>query len=173
MIDDKLISTIERIEQRLEEIETVVKLLDEAIENYQQWMAQNRYTKATRQAYARSLKQFRVFIKQRKCSFEQIFTYDTLTDFKQLTKSFRLHAIYGLSRYLLITKRYLSHYHPKAPRYSYRKSMKTIFSIINTAGSGPMATSGVSEEFFVLLMITYTNNKSTFFVLPSNMWMSF
>ena len=43
MIDDKIISTIERIEQRLEEIETIVKLLDEAIENYLQWMAQNRY----------------------------------------------------------------------------------------------------------------------------------
>ena len=66
MIDDKIISTIERIQQRLEEIETIVKLLDEAIENYLQWMAQNRYTKSTRQAYARSLKQFRVFIKQRK-----------------------------------------------------------------------------------------------------------
>lgn len=48
MIDDKIISTIERIEQRLEEIETIVKLLDEAIENYLQWMAQNRYTKSTR-----------------------------------------------------------------------------------------------------------------------------
>ena len=100
MIDDKIISTIERIEQRLEESETIVKLLDEAIENYLQWMAQNRYTKSTRQAYARSLKQFRVFIKQRKCSFEQIFTYNMLTDFKQFTKSCRLHAIYGLTRYL-------------------------------------------------------------------------
>ncbi len=100
MIDDKIISTIEQIQQRLEQIETVVKLLDEAIDNYLQWMAQNRYTKGTRQAYACSLRQFRVFIKQKKCSFEQIFTYDTLTDFKQFAKSCRLHAIYGLSRYL-------------------------------------------------------------------------
>lgn len=100
MIDDKIISTIEQIQQRLEQIETIVKLLDEAIENYLQWMAENRYTEGTRQAYARSLKKFKVFIKQRKCSFEQIFTYDTLTDFKQLTKSSHLHAIYGLARYL-------------------------------------------------------------------------
>jgi site-specific recombinase XerD len=100
MINDKTISTIEQIQQRLEEIETIVKLLDEAIENYLQWMAQNRYTNGTRQAYACSLRQFSVFIKQKKCSFEQIFTYDTLTDFKQFAKSCRLHAIYGLSRYL-------------------------------------------------------------------------
>ena len=61
------------------------------------------------------LKQFRVFIKQRKCSFEQIFTYDTLTDFKQLTKSFRLHAIYGLSRYLYDHKKIPQPLSPKGP----------------------------------------------------------
>jgi hypothetical protein len=65
----------------------------------------------------------------------------------------------------MITKRYLSHYHPKGPRYSYPKSMKIIFSTTNTADSGLMATFGVSEEFFGLLMIIYTNNKSILFVL--------
>ena len=100
MIDDKIISTIEKIEERLEEIETVVKELDQAIEGYHQWMAENRYTKGTREAYARRLKQFRSFIKQRKCTFEEIFTDDTLRQFKKTGISYQLHAIYGLSRYL-------------------------------------------------------------------------
>ena len=98
MTDDKTISTFEKIQKRLEEIETVVRQLDETIEGYLQWMAENQYTKGTRKAYGQMLIPFRMFIKQRKCSFEQIFTYDTLTDFKKLRKTTRLHAIYGLSR---------------------------------------------------------------------------
>ena len=105
MIDDKIISTIEKIEERLEEIETVVKELDQAIEGYHQWMAENRYTKGTREAYARRLKQFRSFIKQRKCTFEEIFTDDTLRQFKKTGISYQLHAIYGLSRYLFDRKK--------------------------------------------------------------------
>ena len=100
MIDDKTISTIERIEERLKEIESVAKDLDRAIESYLQWMAENGYTKGTRKAYARRLKQFRLFIKQRKCTFEKIFTEDTLRQFKKSGRSYQLHAIYGLSRYL-------------------------------------------------------------------------
>ncbi len=100
MIDDKTISTIEKIERRLKEIETVVKELNQAIEDYLQWMAESGYAKGTRETYARGLKQFSVFIKQRKCAFEEIFTKDTLRDFKKSGRSYQLHAIYGLSRYL-------------------------------------------------------------------------
>lgn len=98
MIDDK--TTIEKIEQRLKEIEKVVKELDQAIEGYLQWMAGSGYAKSTQEAYGQGLKQFSVFIKQRKCAFEEIFTKDTLRDFKKLGRSYQLHAIYGLSRYL-------------------------------------------------------------------------
>lgn len=115
MIDDKTISTIEKIDQRLQQIETVVKQLDEAIESYLQWMAQNRYTKGTRKAYERMLIPFRSFIKQRKFSFEQIFTYDTLTDFKKLRNFSHLHAIYGLSRYLFDHKKIPQPLSPKGP----------------------------------------------------------
>ncbi len=115
MIDDKMISTLEKIQQRLEEIETVVNKLDQAIEGYLQWMTKNRYTKGTRQAYARSLKQFRVFIKQRKCSFQQIFSDDTLRQFKQSGRSYHLHAIYGLSRYLFDHKKIPQPLSPKDP----------------------------------------------------------
>jgi site-specific recombinase XerD len=115
MTDDKTISTIEKIQQRLEEIETVVRQLDEAIEGYLQWMAESQYTKGTCKAYAQMLIPFRLFIKQRKCSFEQIFTYDTLTDFKQLRKSSHLPAIYGLSRYLFDHKKIPQPLSPKGP----------------------------------------------------------
>ena len=115
MIDDKIILTIKKIEERLEEIETVVKELDQEIEDYLQWMAENRYTKGTRQAYARSLKQFSVFIKQRKCSFEQIFSDDTLRQFRKTGRSYHLHAIYGLSRYLFDRKKIPQPLSPKGP----------------------------------------------------------
>jgi len=100
MIDEKTVATIEWIEQRLKQIESVEKLLDGAIEDYLQWMAENRYAPSTRKAYARTLVRFRGFIKQRKCRFEQIFTEDTLRNFGKIRRSSPLHAIYGLSRYL-------------------------------------------------------------------------
>ena len=48
MIDDKTIATIERIEGRLKEIESVVNVLDQAIESYLHWMGENGYAKRTR-----------------------------------------------------------------------------------------------------------------------------
>jgi len=115
MTDDKTILTIEKIQKRLEKIETVVRQLDEAIEGYLQWIAENQYTKGTCKAYAQMLIPFRLFIKQRKCSFEQIFTYDVITDFKQLRKSSHLPAIYGLSRYLFDHKKIPQPLSPKGP----------------------------------------------------------
>jgi site-specific recombinase XerD len=91
---------IEKIEKRLDEIEKVVKELDQAIEDYFQWMAKSGYARGTREAYARGLKQFSVFIKQRKCTFEEIFTDDTLGQFTESGKSYQVHAIYGFSRHL-------------------------------------------------------------------------
>lgn len=92
--------TIEKVERRLKEIEAVVSELDQTIEGYLQWMAANGYSKGTRKAYARVLKQFSVFVKQRKCTFEAIFTGGTLRQFRKTGRSYKLHAIYGLSRYL-------------------------------------------------------------------------
>jgi len=100
MIDAKMMLTIERIERRLKEIETVARDLDRAIEGYLQWMAESGYAGSTREAYAWGLKQFSVFIKQRKCAFEAIFTKDTLRQFRKVGRSYQRPAIYGLSRYL-------------------------------------------------------------------------
>ena len=100
MTDDKMMLTIERVERRLKEIEMVVKKLDQAVEDYLQWMADSGYAKSTRKAYARGLNQFSVFIKHRKCTFDAIFTEDTLKQFRKTGKSYQRHAVYGLSRYL-------------------------------------------------------------------------
>ena len=100
MTDDKVISAIERIQGRLEEIESVVNVLDQAIERYLHWMAENGYAKRTREEHARVLMQFKLFIKQRKCTFEDIFAHDVLCRFKKVNPTTRAHAIRGLSRYL-------------------------------------------------------------------------
>ena len=83
MIDAKMMLTIEKIKRQLEEIEKVVKELNQTIEDYLQWMAESGYAKGTREAYARGLRQFSVLIKQRKCTFEAIFTEDRLRQFRE------------------------------------------------------------------------------------------
>ena len=105
MADDKIMLTLEKIERRLKEIEAVVSELAQAIADYLQWMAANGYSKGTQKEYARVLKRFSVFIKHRKCNFQAIFTYSTLRHFRLMGRSFKLHAIYGLSRHLFDQKK--------------------------------------------------------------------
>ena len=95
MIDAKMMLTIEK----------AVKELDQAVEGYLQWMVESGYARSTREAYARGLKRFSVFIKQKNCTFEAIFTEDTLRQFRKTTKSYQRHAVYGLSRYLFDQKK--------------------------------------------------------------------
>ena len=82
MIDDKSILTIEWTDERLKEIESVVKVLDQAIKDYIQWMAENKYAKSTRKEYARVLRWFKLFIKKRKYLWDKIFTQEMLRQFK-------------------------------------------------------------------------------------------
>ena len=100
MIDDKTISTIEWSDQRLKEIESVVNALYQAIEDYLQWMTENKYAKSTRKEYARVLRWFKLFIKKRKCLWDEIFTQEMLRQFKKSERPHPIHAVTGLSRYL-------------------------------------------------------------------------
>jgi len=100
MIDDNTISTIEWTNERLKEIESVVKVLDQAIEDYLQWMAENGYAKSTRKEYARVLGVFKLFIKKRRCLWDEIFTQEMLRQFKKSERPHPIHAVTGLSRYL-------------------------------------------------------------------------
>ncbi len=97
---DETTATIERIQERLKEIESVVDVLDQAIEIYLHWMGENGYAKRTREEYMHTLSRFKLFIQQRKCTFEEIFTHDTLSRFRKIKRAMRTHAIRGLSRYL-------------------------------------------------------------------------
>jgi len=98
--DDKTIADIKWIEGQLEEIEMVVSKLDPAIEDYLQWVAANGYAEKTLKEYAQELNQFKLYIKHRKCTFEDVFTHDVLCRFKKVNPTTRAHAIRGLSRYL-------------------------------------------------------------------------
>jgi len=60
MIDDNTISTIEWTDERLKEMESVGNVLNQATEDYLQWMAENGYAKSTRKEYARVLRGFMV-----------------------------------------------------------------------------------------------------------------
>lgn len=100
MIDDKPILPIESIEERLKEMESVIKILDQAIEDYLQWMAENGYAKSTRKEYARVLSRFKLFIKKRNCLWDEIFTQEMLRQFEKSERPFFIHAVTGLSRYL-------------------------------------------------------------------------
>ncbi len=100
MIDDKMISTIEKIEERLEEIKPVVKELDQAIEDYLQWMAENGYAQSTRKAYSRTLGRFKLFIKKRRYLWDEIFSQEILQQFEKSERLYSVHAITGLSRHL-------------------------------------------------------------------------
>ncbi|MBW2642836.1 MAG: tyrosine-type recombinase/integrase [Deltaproteobacteria bacterium] len=100
MIDGKTISTIQWTDERLKEIESVVKVLDQAIEDYLQWMTENKYAKSTRKEYARVFMWFKLFIKERRCLWDEIFTQEMLRQFKTSERPYPMHAVIGLSRYL-------------------------------------------------------------------------
>jgi len=100
VIHDKTTLSIESIEERLKEMESVIKILDQAIGDYLQWMAENGYAKSTRKEYARVLMGFRLFIKKRKCLWDEIFTQEMLRQFEKSERPHPVHAVTGLSRYL-------------------------------------------------------------------------
>jgi len=78
----------------------VIKILDQAIEDYLQWMAENGYAERTRKQYAWVLSSFKLFIKKRNCLWDEIFTQEMLGQFGKSERPFFIHAVTGLSRYL-------------------------------------------------------------------------
>ena len=74
--------------------------LDKAIDDYLQWMKSAGYSQITRQNYRPQLNQFLCFIKNRRFSWTEIFTFNTLQYFKKIRGQSSVPAINGLSRYL-------------------------------------------------------------------------
>jgi site-specific recombinase XerD len=100
VIDDKTILPIKKTDERLMEMESVGNVLNQAIKDYLQWMAENGYAKSTRKEYARVLSKFKLFIKKRRCLWDEIFTQEMLRQFKKSERPHPIHAVTGLSRYL-------------------------------------------------------------------------
>ncbi len=73
--------------------------LEKAIDDYLQWMKSAGYSQITRQKYRPQLNQFLCFINNRRFSWTQIFTLNTLQCFKKITGQISVPAINGLSRY--------------------------------------------------------------------------
>lgn len=74
--------------------------LEQAIQNYLEWMAVKAYAQSTQRDYKRRLSQFLSFIKAGRYRWDEIFTRHTLRDFKKIRGSTATHAVTGLSRYL-------------------------------------------------------------------------
>ena len=78
----------------------VYQLLNQAIEDYLQWMKSVGYTRNTRKNYQAQLNQFLCFSKNTTISWEKLFTSNSLECFKKGSGQIAVPAINGLSRYL-------------------------------------------------------------------------
>lgn len=75
--------------------------IEKAIEEYRQWMILNGYAEKTCRNYQKALIKFADYVHQRKLQWEDIFTYETLINFKSTSGNYlALCAVRGLSRYL-------------------------------------------------------------------------
>lgn len=83
----------------------IQRRLNQAVEGYLKWMAENGYSESTQKAHKRGLNRFRAFINKRKYSFDQIFTKAAIWQFKKTCRPDQLNAIYGLARYLFDQKK--------------------------------------------------------------------
>jgi len=80
--------------------ECLCQHLQQAIEEYLQWMQSAGYTRETCQSHQRQLNQFLCFSKNKARSWEKLFTLEQLEDFKNITGQSAMTAINALSRYL-------------------------------------------------------------------------
>jgi site-specific recombinase XerD len=79
-------------------IDETIIALDQAIQDYLQWMAVNGYARKTQQSHKQTLRHFRSFIDVKRYYWDEIFTRRTLNRFKKARR--KAHAVTGLSRYL-------------------------------------------------------------------------
>jgi site-specific recombinase XerD len=92
----------------------VHQILEQAIGDYLQWMKSVGYARKTHQSYQAQLNQFLCFIKNRRFSWAEIFTFSTLQCFKKIRGQSSVPAINGLSRYLFSQGKIAQPLAPKA-----------------------------------------------------------
>ena len=78
----------------------VYQHLQQAIEDYLQWMKSVGYTRKTCQSHQIQLNQFLCFSKNTTTTWQKLFTLERLEGFKNITGQSALTAINALSRYL-------------------------------------------------------------------------
>ena len=80
--------------------ECLCQHLQQAIEEYLQWMQSAGYIRETCQSHQRQLNRFLCFSKNTTTTWEKLFTLECLEEFKNITGQSALSAINALSRYL-------------------------------------------------------------------------
>ena len=103
--DNQSLSDIEWIQKRLEHIESIIKTLEQAIDDYLTWMTLKGYCSTSYQSHKNELKQFLEFIAGRRIDWDEIFTFDTLELFKKEKQLAHSHGVRRMSRYLFEQKR--------------------------------------------------------------------
>jgi len=107
MVEKQTFETIQWIEKRLQQIKLTIETLEQAIDDYLQWMTTNGYANSTREKNKQMLNSFLSFIRHRRFNWDEIFTLDTLKLFQKVRGIKHVHAITGLARYLFEHKRIL------------------------------------------------------------------
>ena len=79
---------------------TVERDLEQATGDYLKWMVEQGYSSSTIENYKSELNQFLVFVKGRRFSWDEIFTFDTLKWFQKIRALTWAPGVRGLSRYL-------------------------------------------------------------------------
>lgn len=74
--------------------------LEQATGDYLKWMTGQGYSPKTIEDYSRTLRQFLFFVRGRRFSWDEIFTFHTLKWFRNVRALKWAHAVRGLSRYL-------------------------------------------------------------------------
>jgi site-specific recombinase XerD len=88
------------IEERLKQIDKTIEALQDACCDYLQWMAASGYSHATLVHHRGELEAFAKFIKQKRSTWDQIFTMDTARAFQKIRGTAYVSAVRGLARYL-------------------------------------------------------------------------
>ncbi|BBO85011.1 hypothetical protein DSCO28_68450 [Desulfosarcina ovata subsp. sediminis] len=75
-------------------------MLEDEIQAYLAWMADNAYSKGTQENYKRILGQFLSFVRSGRYRWNDVFTYKTMMLFKNVNGLGEIHGISGFTRYL-------------------------------------------------------------------------
>ena len=80
--------------------DTTEERLEQAIDDYLEWMEAQGYEESTREDHRRMLEHFVRFVRSSRYAWDEIFTFETLLCFLEARGLTYAHAVRGLARYL-------------------------------------------------------------------------